>query len=444
MSLKTAILKITPPFVLALYHRSLAELGALWYGFPSEKLTVIGVTGTSGKSTTVFILHSLLEGVGSAVGSLSTIAFKIGEWSKMNDRKMTMLGRFKTQQFLRRMVKANCQYAIIETTSQGIDQSRHRGIHYDLLLCTNLYPEHIEAHGGFENYKKAKLKLFDHLAAGKKKKLGEREIPRRIVVNADDEHAHDFLDFSVEEKYAFTLHDKNLPAVTLLHAQNLETTPRGMKFTLDGHAFESPLRGEHNVRNVVAALTIARALGISWEALQGAVRNLPPVPGRLEYINEGQPWDIVVDYAFEPGAMGNLYATLRPLQYKKIIQVLGGTGGGRDKARRPVLGKMAAEFADYVIVTNEDPYDEDPEEIINQVEVGVLEGGKKDGRDLFVIKDRREAIHKALTLAESGGLVLITGKGCEQAIVGPNGSFSLWDDREVVRDELKRIRAAKT
>jgi UDP-N-acetylmuramoyl-L-alanyl-D-glutamate--2,6-diaminopimelate ligase len=437
--IKNDFTKLIPTCWLSVYHLTLSKLGAWLYGYPSEKLVVIGVTGTSGKSTAVFILHNLLKNSGYKVGSLSTIAFWIDQSFQLNNRKMTMLGRFQIQKFMSRMVKSGCYFAIIETTSQGIEQYRHRGIHYDLLLFTNLYPEHIEAHGGFENYKKAKLKLFEYLAQGQKKNIDGQTIPRTIVVNGDDEKASDFLNFPVEKKYAFSFERTTIKDVNSINIENVLISQAGVDFQVAGHDFHSPLHGSHNVKNVAAAITVARSFDLSWEALRAGVQNLPPIPGRLEYIKENQPWDMVIDYAFEPRAMENLYEAIRPLGYKKIIQVLGGTGGGRDKARRPNIGRMAARFANFVIVTNEDPYDENPKEIMEQVKIGAQEGGKEEGRDLFVVEDRRQAIHKAFLLAESGSLVLITGKGCEQAIAGPGGSLIPWDDRQVAREEIKKI-----
>lgn len=435
--LKYFIRSYTPRSLLSFYHLLLAQLGAFLFGFPSRQLIVIGVTGTTGKSTTVFILHQLLAAMGKKVGSLSTIAFIVDDQFELNNRKMTMLGRFEIQRFLRKMVNRGCQYAIIETTSEGIEQHRHRGIHYDEVLFTNLYPEHIEAHGSFENYKKAKLKLFAYLASRSQKNFKGKVVPRTIIANADDEHVSDFLNFPVDKKMAVTTENRMISGVEPVSISQISLSREGAIFAIDEHLFKSPLRGRHNVLNTILALAALRALGFSWDELQGAVQKLPFIPGRFEYINEGQKGDIIVDYAFEPKAMENLYEALRSFGYTNIIQVLGGTGGGRDRARRPILGAMAAQFADVVIITNEDPYDESPRAIMEDVKQGALCEGKKEGLDLFVIEDRAEAISHALSLLGPGGLVLITGKGSEQAIAGPRGVLFPWDDREAVRRALR-------
>lgn len=438
--LKKLLLEVLPSSWLTFYHLLLARLGAFLYGYPSEKLVVIGVTGTSGKSTTVFILHDLLAKSGLKVGSLSTIAFRIGSELKLNDRKMTMLGRFQTQRFLRRMVRAGCTHAIIETTSEGIEQYRHRGIHYDILLFTNLYPEHIEAHGSFLNYKNAKLKLFDYLEKSSQKVIDGVVIPRCIIANSNNEHASDFLNFHVEKKYVYQ--DKSKEKLADLETIHIDwgSDADPQSFSLEGEAFRSPFLGKHNAENLIGAVVVGRALGLSFASMSRLAHELSSVPGRLEFIKLGQPWEIVIDYAFEPKAMASIYATLHSLGVsKRYIQVLGATGGGRDKSRRPILGKMAGEFADIVIITNEDPYDEDPREIMEQVKRGALEAGKKEGDNLFIVEDRRSAIREAMTRAKTGDCVLITGKGCEQAMVVVHGKKISWDDRLVAREEAQKI-----
>src|SRR3989339_489899 len=197
--LKANLRAIVPESLISAYHYVLARLAAFLYVHPSEKLIVIGVTGTNGKSTTVQFIGRLLESVGERVGWTTTASFKVADHEWVNDRKMTMLGRLQTQKLLRNMVKAGCRYVIIETSSQGIMQSRHIGINYDVIAFTNLTPEHIEAHGGFENYKAAKGKLFDRLHRLPRKKIDGREIEKSIVVNLDDPHAEYFLSFEADQ-----------------------------------------------------------------------------------------------------------------------------------------------------------------------------------------------------------------------------------------------------
>jgi UDP-N-acetylmuramoyl-L-alanyl-D-glutamate--2,6-diaminopimelate ligase len=434
MNLKEIIKKIIPPVVLGWYHKALALVANVFYGFPSNKMVVIGVTGTNGKSTTVHLVAKMFEGAGFKVGSTSTVGFKIADKEWLNKKKMTMLGRFALQKMLRQMVKTGCKYAIIETSSQGVEQFRHLGVNYDVAVFTNLTPEHIEAHGGFENYKKAKGKFFQHLTAKPKKNIDGKAVPKTSIVNIDDEHAKYFSEFSADKKYGYSINSSSN-----IRAENIETGSGGFRFTVNGINFKINLPGGFNIYNALAAICVGMSQGLSLDIISKSLEKVSGVPGRMEFIDEGQKFKVLVDYAPEPASMAKLYETVRSVQFlapgSKIIHVLGSAGGGRDKARRPILGKLAGENSDYVIITNEDPYNEDPMEIINQVAVGAV--GEKEGVNLFKILDRGEAIAKAISLAREDDLVIITGKGSEQAICVADNKKIPWDDRAKVREILK-------
>ena len=431
--------RVVPKSVKRAYHRALSTFAKWYYRSPSERLIVIGVTGTSGKSTVVYLLARILEKAGFRVGVASTIFFKVDKKEWLNDRKMTMVGRLELQRLLAQMAKANCQYAIVETTSEGIEQFRHAGINYDTTVFTNLYPEHIEAHGSFENYKAAKLKLFAKLAGDPVKLLHGQKIPKTIIANLDDQHAKDFLQFDVPEKIAFTFTNASSESAKIFRGEDLQESADGVQFTLARHPFRLRLLGKHNAYNALAAICVGRAQGLSLAAIGEHLADIQGIPGRTEFIDEGQKFRVIVDYAFEPKALGQLYAVVGMIRPKKIIHVLGGTGGGRDQARRPKIGALAGGRATVVIVTNEDPYDENPETIMRQVAAGAQSAGKLEGTDLFLVLDRRQAIAQALRLARSGDVVLVTGKGSEQAIVEKNNKKIPWDDRSVIREELSRI-----
>ncbi|MFA6322902.1 MAG: UDP-N-acetylmuramyl-tripeptide synthetase [Candidatus Buchananbacteria bacterium] len=437
------IKKIIPKPIFKLYHYLLALLANFIYHNPSDKLIVIGVTGTSGKSTVAYLIAKVLEKAGYRVGCSSTILFKVDKKEWLNDKKMTMIGRFALQKLIRQMVKANCQYAIIETTSQGIEQFRHLSINYDILVFTNLYSEHIEAHGGFENYKNAKLKLFKKLENESIKIIGNQKIKKSIIINFDDEHAQAFLNNWAQEKYVYGLSDKTTDQVRVIRGEDAKATGEGIEFKIDHQPFLVKRYGQHNIYNTLAAVTVGLSQGLSLNSMAEGLSSLPQLPGNFEFIDEGQPFKIIVDYAFEPKSVAALYETVKNIPKSKIIHVLGSTGGGRDKARRPILGELAGKNADIVIVTNEDPYDEDPSEIINQVLAGAKSAGKKLNQNLFKFLDRRQGIAKALSLAGKNDLVLITGKGSEQAIVVKNNKKIPWDDRQVVREELAKIMSIK-
>lgn len=428
------IKRYIPKSIKSLRHFFYAWYGAVKYGHPSEEMIVIGVTGTSGKSTTAYLLRQILEYSGLKVGSLSTIEFYVAGKQKINDQKMTMLGKMQIQKYLREMKQQGCDIAIVETTSEGRVQHRHRFINYDTIILTNLYPEHIESHGSFENYKQAKLDIFSYIAGLKRKMIAQKNIPKTAIVNGDIEYTQEFLSYPFDEKYTFGKKEINT-----LSVEGISVKADGLHFTIHDEDFFAPMYGEHNVMNILAAVSVAKNLGISWRTIQKAVAECKNVPGRIEFIAEAKEhgYDVMVDYAFEPKAMEALYHVVGLLQPKRVIHVAGATGGGRDKARREPLGKMIGEQSDIFIVTDEDPYDEDPQEIMSAVIKGAIAGGKKKEKDLFEILDRKEAIKKALEMAQPGDLVLITGKGSEQAMCLAGGKKIPWDDREIARKILR-------
>ncbi|MEA3398518.1 MAG: UDP-N-acetylmuramyl-tripeptide synthetase [Patescibacteria group bacterium] len=436
-----------------IYHFLLSWFSAVVYRFPSKKLIVIGVTGTTGKTTTVYFIARVLESAGFKVGLTSTAMFSDGKNEWLNNKKMTMVGRLFTQKILRRMVNNGCQYAIVESTSEGMAQFRHRFINYDILVFTGLYPEHIDSHGSFENYKQAKAKLFKHLqycqikyadekGAIKKseaglKKISLNRVNKYIIINGDDEYAEYFFNFFANKKIIYTKKSKiNFDfkgEAELVRIDEIKSGDWGISFSAIKKRINLKILGEFNAGNAAAAIAIGLSQNINFDRIKFGLEEIKGIPGRLERVNEGQDFIVIVDYAFEPEAVAKLYGVIKNISHNKVIHVLGATGGGRDIARRPKLGKLAGKNADYVIVANEDPYDDDPDIIIDQVALGAENAGKKQKIDLFKINDREQAIKKALALAKTGDLILITGKGSEQAICVANGKKISWDDRKVVK-----------
>lgn len=402
--------RITPSFFFDAYHRALSWLAAAWYGHPSREMIVIGVTGTNGKTTTSYLIAKALEASGYQTGCATTALFKVADREWLNDTKMTMLGRFALQRLLRQMVSAGCRYAVIETSSQGIVQHRHRGIAYDVAVFTNLTPEHIEAHGGFENYKRAKIELFRHTASRPSKILEGKLIQKIAVLNKRDAHAKEF---------ALPGFDR---VIWVSVAEDLHLQ----------------LPGRFNLENASLALAVAEALDVPSDAAKKKIEAVIGIPGRMEKIDEGQSFTVIIDYAPEPYALAKCYEAIEQIPHERLIHVLGSTGGGRDVARRPILGRMAAEHADVVIVTNEDPYDDDPKIIIEQVANGARE---IQGRcvEIRTILDRRDAIRSAMREARARDLVLLTGKGCEQAMMSAHGTKIPWDERTVAKEEIQAI-----
>ncbi len=430
--------KLIPAPFLQAYHLTLAHAADIWYGHPSRKLVIIGVTGTNGKTTTAYYLARALEASGASAGCTTTAIMKIGNKEWINKTKMTMPGRFFLQRMLSEMVKAGCEYAVIETSSQGLIQHRHVGIAYDIGVFTNLTPEHIEAHGGFENYKKAKRLLFEHLAKLPEKILKGKTVPRASVINADSPHGNYYAE-GIEEKRWYGIENHRG-----LYTDDIELPPDGARMTVkDAHdaSLALPMRlnqpGEYNILNALAALAVCQTLGVDLGKAVKKLEEVTRVPGRFERIEAGQSFTAIVDYAPEPESFRQLYRALSSLPRERTIHVLGSCGGGRDVARRPILGELAAANADIVIVTNEDPYDDNPREIIEQVAEGARKAGKIEGQNLFLVDDRADAIRKAMGMAKGNDLVVMTGKGCEPWICTANGSKIPWDEAETAKQAIK-------
>ncbi len=423
--LKNTIKKIAPSFLLDRYHLGLAFLAALAYGFPSKKLKVIGVTGTSGKSTVLEMVASIFEAAGHKISTLSSIKFRLGDQEEMNKTRMTLPGRFFIQRFLRRAVTAGCKEVILEITSEGIKQSRHRFIDFKAVALTNLSPEHIESHGGFENYKKAKQQLFK----------GCKEIH---IINSDDGESQSFLNFPARIKYFYGLRKDPINSEhKYIRAVEIKTNDNGASFKVGQVQFSLGILGEFNVYNALAAIGIAMSQGISLEICQLGLERFKGVPGRMEKVIN-MPFKVFVDYAITPNALEKAYQTLTR-NYKtdanNLICVLGSCGGGRDKWKRPVLGEIASRYCDRIILTNEDPYDEDPNEILTMIKEGVFKTDF-DKNNFYEIIDRRRAIKKGLELAGPDDIFIITGKGCEPSMCLAGGRQIVWDDRQIVREEF--------
>ena len=444
--LKSILKKIIPKKLFVFYYQSLALLAAFFYNQPSQKMIVIGITGTAGKSTVVNLVGRILEKAGYQCGWATTFNFKVGPKEWINKTKMTMLGRFALQKMLKQMLIAGSKYAIIETSSEGIIQSRHLGINYDVAVFTNLSPEHIESHGGFDKYRQAKQKLFYNLTK-KHKRINGRTIKKVIVANLDDENAEYFLKFTADEKYGYTIKNlgsriKNLEGLKVVKAENICLDLNNSKFQILNSKFIINLAGEFNVYNSLAAICVAMSQGVSLEICQKALEEINLMPGRMEKIIT-HPFEVIVDYAHTPESLEQVYKTLQNSKFQipnsKLICGLGAAGGGRDKWKRPKLGVLAEKYCDSIIITNEDPYNEDPNKILSEIKSGIPNSKFQIPNSFFEILDRREAIKKALSLAKEKDVVVITGKGCEQCIMGQNNTKVFWDDREVVKEEFKKM-----
>ena len=396
-----------------IYHYLLALISAIVYRFPGRKIKVIAITGTKGKTSTAEILNAILEEAGYKTALAGTLRFKVGDNSINNMYKMTLPGRFFVQRFLRRSVNAKCDYVILEVTSQAAVQYRHKFIPFNALIFTNLAPEHIESHGSYENYVKAKLSIAE--AVGKSKK------PNRVIVsNADDSEGAKFLNYPVEVKLTYSLKD----------VEPYSIAKEGFTFSWHGQTILSPLSGIFNLANVLAAATFAQSQGVSNEIIKRAVEKFAGIRGRVEKVEAGQNFTVIVDYAHTPDSLQKLYEFF---QTSRIIGVLGNTGGGRDKWKRKEMANIAEKFCSYIILTDEDPYDDDPMEIVQDMKKEI------DETACEIIIDRREAIAKAFSLAKEGDAVLITGKGTDPYIMVKNNQKIPWSDTNVAKEELNKL-----
>lgn len=426
--------KIIRPSWRKPYHATLAWLAAFRYGFPSRKLVVIGITGTDGKSSTAILTAAALAASDHKVGLSSTVWYQVGDKRWLNTSHMTMPGRFALQRLLRQMVEAKCKYAVLEVSSEGLNQGRLLGVDIDVAVITNLTPEHIQSHGSFEKYREAKKKLFTMTATGKKKFIFGTAINKVAIVNGDDPQAEFFLNCRVDERIVVTTQENAVataPAHTKKRITNIAVENGGSVFSLDNTQFTVKLPGEYNVMNASQAIVAARAVGVPYEVARQGIATVTDIPGRFDVIKRDGK-EVVIDYAVTPAAMKNLYTTIRQRGAKKIIAVFGAAGGGRDKWKRPELGAMAEQLTDHIILTTEDPFDEDPQLIADQILKGIVHQEKVE-----TILDRQAAIQRALEIAQPGDVIALTGMGSETSMNVAGGRQIPWSDKDVVGDLIK-------
>ena len=418
------------------YHGAMAQLASLYFGNPSSKLFVIGVTGTAGKSTTVLMTAKILNFANFQTGYITTTGFSDGTNSVLNKHGLSMPGGWLLQKQLREMLNAGCKFAVVECTSEGLAQNRHLGINFQSALFTNLSPAHLDSHGSFENYRKAKGKLFEALSFSSNDKRNQKI----LGVNLDDPNRNFFLNFPATKKFGVSMReDIDKPqGLKTFKATNIQVTNK-ISFTVEDTYFELNLFGTFNTTNALLAIGVANEIGVSLETCSKALSEIGNVPGRMETFTAKNGATVIVDYAPEPAGMLASLKTISAMPHNKIIHVFGSTGGHRDVAKRFDFGEISAEFADSIIITNDDVYDSNLEDIAKNIEEGIEKtkaSGKLKMSNIEKVLDRKEAIKKAIELAQEKDVVLITGKGSEQFLVLPNNERIAWDDREIVKEFL--------
>ncbi len=400
---------------------ALARLAAEFFGRPADGLVLAGVTGTNGKTTTAYLIDAALRAAGRRVGLLGTVAYRVGE--RLAEASRTTPESPDLQALMREMRDDGCSHAVMEVSSHALALERVHGLRFDVAVFTHLTRDHLDFHGDMDGYFAAKRRLFSDWLAPE----------GRAVINAEDDRA------------AALQAASRAPAWTFAIERPADFVARDIVLGLDGTRFRifgpdgdvelaSPLLGRFNVQNLLAAFAAARALGVPAEAAIAGLQSLSGVPGRLERIEAGQDFRVIVDYAHTDDALKNLLETVRALQPRRLITVFG-CGGDRDRTKRPLMGAVASRLSDVVVLTSDNPRSEPPESILEQIQRG-MNGGRKAER--HVIADRREAIARALELAGPGDAVVIAGKGHETTQVMRDRVLP-FDDRQVARELLQRL-----
>jgi len=412
---------------------ALANLACAFYSYPAQQLCTIGVTGTDGKTTTCNLISSLLEVAGKRSGLMTTANFKMGGQEWENTTRQSTLEAPDIQQLLRRMVDAGVSHAVIEATSHGLELQRTRGCAFDVGVVTNITHEHLDFHRTIENYRRSKARLFEMLDPARDKGLGIRPI---AILNRDD------VSYEVLKPYCnVPVLDYGFDPAAAVRAVNVRLDAHSTRFRaiLPGAEIdiETQLVGHFNVSNCLAAIATAHSLGVKATDIARGLAGVTGVTGRMERIDEGQPFTVIVDYAHTPDSLEKVLNMLRPLTAGKLMVVFG-SAGERDVQKRPIMGQIVAQKSDFFVITDEDPREEDREHILRDIAMGAESTGKREGRDFLCIADRTQAIATAFARAREGDTVLLAGKGHEQSIIIGREKIP-WDDRQVARGQLRLL-----
>ena len=431
-------MSIIPVSIRNLYHKAQAILAIRRFGHPGRALKVIGITGTDGKTTTTHLVESVLQHAGKSTGVITTIGVRFGNEEAPTGLHVTTPHSSEVQAYLRQMVDRDIEYAIIETTSHGLAQHRVLGVEYDVAVITNITSEHLDYHKTYDKYRSDKGLLFKNLATSWKKK----GIPKVAILNLDDA-SYDYLSqFSADRYLSYSIRESDASVI----ATNIKITQQGTSFSLcfdkKRTQVQLALLGEFNVSNALAAACVGISQGIDVKMIKQGLETLKAIPGRMERIENTRSFSVFVDFAHTPNALQNalqLFRTILDQVSKKergLLILVFGCAGERDPFKREEMGAIAGRYADRVIITSEDPRNEDPLTIIKQIEGGLLKTSKRKGKEYWCISDRKEAIAFAVSFAAKGDIIDITGKGHEQSFCIKGVEYP-WDDREVAREILE-------
>jgi UDP-N-acetylmuramoyl-L-alanyl-D-glutamate--2,6-diaminopimelate ligase len=410
---------------------ALANLACAFYSYPAQQLCTIGVTGTDGKTTTSNLISMLLEHAGKQVGLMTTANFRLAgkEWENL--ARQSTLEALEVQQFLHRLLEAGGSHAVIEATSHGLALQRVRGCNFDVGVVTNITHEHLDFHKTIDAYRRAKASLFEMLDPARDKGHGYHPI---AILNRDDSS------YEVLKPYCRTpILGYGIDTPAAVRAVDSKIRAHSTRFRVilpDNECMvETPLVGRFNISNCLAAIATAYSQGVALETIVSSLATIKGVAGRMERIDAGQPFTVIVDYAHTPDSLEKVLAILRPVTAGKLIVVFG-SAGERDVQKRPVMGSIAAKMTDFFVITDEDPREEDREAILGEIATGAQAVGKRQGRDFLCIANRTQAIAAAFARAKAGDTVLLAGKGHEQSILIGREKLP-WDDRQVAREQLR-------
>ena len=397
------------------YHIGKAAMFGAAKGFPGKRMTVIGVTGTNGKTTTSFMIWRMLNQAGRKAGVMTTVGWGVDEIHEQMEHMTTVDVRLLNER-IKKIADAGAEYLVLEITSHALAQHRDLGIPIDIAVMTNVTHEHLDYHKTFERYRDAKRKLF------KKAKYG--------IVNADDPSAG-YFESDVEKYITYGIKYGDLKA------EKVKLRPDGVEYTTsDGLKIKTQIAGQFNVSNSLACVAVGRRLGLSDKEIADGIFALTEVEGRMVKIDEGQDFTAIMDYAHTPDAFEKLLPDMKKATEGRLIVVFGSAGGRRDPSKRKPMGEIAGKYADIVVLTEEDDRDTPGDEILEMIAEGARESGKKDGKDLFKILDRPSAILEACKMAKKGDTVMFLGKGNEKTIERAHGADAYYE-----LDEIKKALA---
>ncbi len=425
-----------PLIVVPNGREALAHLSAAWYGFPARRLTVVGVTGTDGKTTTCNLLHSVLSAAGRQAGLITTVNAVIGERVLDTGLHTTTPDSPDVQRYLAEMVEAKMELAVLEATSHGLEQDRVSACEFDVAVVTNVTHEHLDIHGSLEAYQQAKMRLFQHLMVGHRKP----GVPKVAVLNADDDSYHYLCRIPADQQWAYGLEGDHPGRKADVVATRTRRSTRDTRLIVQAPEGDFELRtallGDHNLSNILAATTVALALDLPVRAIQQGVWQVKGIVGRMEQVDEGQDFTAMVDFAHTPNSLERALQTARRLSQGRVIAVFG-SAGLRDVEKRAWMGEIGARLADVTVLTAEDPRTESLDAILTEIARGAERAGAIEGQSYFRIPNRAEAIQFAVDLAQPGDLVIACGKGHEQSMCFGTEERP-WSEHEALRAALRR------